>query len=126
MIVNGIVELNMLYAEKERVILLKISEEEAKKFNFDENLNNPLKTGVEEKKGHLYFKAHTQFDITVYNKDNILIDDIDINDIGKGSAVSISVIIKEGKYKDKKYISAYLKSIKIHDLQEPVPYCPFE
>lgn len=48
-----------------------------------------------------------------------------IDDIGPESDVTLYVKLKEGQYRKKKYVSAYLIGIEVHDFKERTIYNPF-
>lgn len=123
--VTGKVFLNYVIGEKDRVIYLEITKETYEKLaeEIDTKIDNPLKLGFEDTDGRYFFKAKTSFNVNVY--ENAELSGIDISEIGNESEVTLDVKIVEGKFKNKKYVSAYLKNINILDYKESVPYNPF-
>jgi len=107
-------------------ILIDVTEEQAQKIlelcgNCAGCESTPIKVS---KDGKYQFKAHSNFDIDVY--DGGTESEILFGEIGKDSKVSVFATIKDGEFKRKKYITAYLKSVNILDYKEYVKYNPFE
>lgn len=107
-------------------ILIDITEEQAKKVlglcgDYSGYESTPIKIA---KDGSYKFKAHSNFNIDVY--DNNDESELAFNEIGKDSKVSIFATLKDGEFKRKKYVTAYLKSVNILDYKEYVKYNPFE
>lgn len=123
--VTGKVFLNYVIGEKDRVIYLEITEETYKRLaaEIDTKIDNPLKLGFDDTEGRFFFKAKTSFDVGVY--EDAEVSGIDVSDIGKDSEVILDVKIVEGKFKNKKYVSAYLKNINILSYKEAEVYNPF-
>lgn len=123
--VRGNIFLNYMAGEKDRVIYLEIPKETYDNFakEIDTKVDNPLKIGFDDTEGKFFFKAKSAFDIGVYQDADI--SGIDVSEIGQGSEVVLDVKIVEGKYKNKKYFSAYLKNINILSYNEAQPYNPF-
>lgn len=123
--VTGKVFLNYVVAGKDRVIYLEITEETYKRLaaEIDTKIDNPLKLGFDDTEGKFFFKAKTSFDVGVYQDAEV--SGIDVSEIGKDSEVILDVKIVEGKFKNKKYVSAYLKNINILSYKEAEVYNPF-
>lgn len=123
--VTGKVFLNYVIGEKDRVIYLEITEETYKRLaaEIDTKIDNPLKLGFDDTEGRFFFKAKTSFDVGVY--EDAEVSGIDVSEIGKDSEVILDVKIVEGKFKNKKYVSAYLKNINILSYKEAEVYNPF-
>lgn len=112
-------------------IFVEITEDAAteliEKAELDTELDGPIKVTND---GTKLVKAHTQFDFPVY------LDGVEQNpedetaikaeEIGADSEVEIAFKVVEGKYKGKKYQSAYLKGIDISKLVPAKPYNPFD
>lgn len=112
-------------------ILLEITEDDVteliKKAELNTEIDCPIKVTDD---GTKLIKAHTQFDFPVY------LDGVEQNpedetaikaeEIGTDSVVEIAFKVVEGKYKGKKYQSAYLKGIDIFKLVPATPYNPFD
>lgn len=77
---------------------------------------------VDEEKNMPYFKSHSRFEVPLKGLDK----GYTIDDIGKESDITILVQLKEGSYRGKKYVSAYLSGIQIHTLEQAVEYNPFD
>lgn len=111
-------------------IMIEISDKDAEylisKADLCTEIDCPVKTSDD---GTKLIKAHTQFSFPVY------LDGVEQNpdderaikpeEIGADSEVEIAFKVVEGKYKGKKYQSAYLKGIDISKLVPAVPYNPF-
>lgn len=112
-------------------ILLKITEDDVteliKKAELNTEIDCPIKVTDD---GEMLVKVHTQFDFPVYlNGVEQDVDDetaIKAEEIGADSEVEIAFKVAEGKYKGKKYQSAYLKGIDIFKLVPATPYNPFD
>lgn len=112
-------------------IFVEITEDAAteliEKAELDTEIDGPIKVTND---GTKLVKAHTQFDFPVY------LDGVEQNpedetaikaeEIGTDSVVEIAFKVVEGKYKGKKYQSAYLKGIDISKLVPAKPYNPFD
>lgn len=111
-------------------IMVEISDNDAEylisKAGLNTEIDCPVKTSDD---GTKLVKAHTQFSFPVYldgveqNPDDEAA--IKAEEIGADSEVEIAFKVVEGKYKGKKYQSAYLKGIDISKLVPAVPYNPF-
>lgn len=82
----------------------------------------PLK---ETEDGRTVFKSSSKFDVTIYD-DGTESDEIQIENIGKGSTVQIFFSIGESVYKRKHFCVAYLKAINVIDFVESTKFNPFE
>lgn len=112
-------------------IFVEITEDAAteliEKAELDTELDGPIKVTND---GTKLVKAHTQFDFPVYldgveqNPEDETA--IKVEEIGADSEVEIAFKVVEGKYKGKKYQSAYLKGIDISKLVPAKPYNPFD
>lgn len=80
----------------------------------------PIK--FDEKTDRPYFKTESKFAVGCEGMPN----GYEIDDLGKDSEITAFVILKEGVYKRKKYLSAYLSGIQVHVFEERVDYNPFE
>ena len=112
-------------------IFVEITEDAAteliEKAELDTEIDCPIKVTND---GTKLVKAHTQFDFPVY------LDGVEQNpedetaikaeEIGTDSVVEIAFKVVEGKYKGKKYQSAYLKGIDISKLVPAKQYNPFD
>lgn len=112
-------------------IFVKITEDAAteliEKAELNTEIDGPIKVTND---GEMLVKSHTQFDFPVYlNGVEQDVDDetaIKAEEIGADSEVEIAFKVVEGKYKGKKYQSAYLKGIDIFKLVPATPYNPFD
>lgn len=112
-------------------IMVEITDEAAaeliEKAGLNTEIDCPVKTSDD---GTKLVKAHTQFAFPVYldgveqNPDDETA--IKAEEIGVDSEVEIAFKVVEGKYKGKKYQSAYLKGIDISKLVPATPYNPFD
>lgn len=112
-------------------ILVKITEDAATELIEKAELNTEIDCPIKvTNDGEMLVKAHTQFDFPVYlNGVEQDVDDetaIKAEEIGADSEVEIAFKVVEGKYKGKKYQSAYLKGIDIFKLVPATPYNPFD
>lgn len=126
---RGIVKLAIKREDSgDRTILIEVTPEEVERIKklseIDDKCDNPIKFGTEEDDGKLFFKAHTKYDIDIYENAEIT-EEVAFTDIGRGSEVELAVTIKDGKYKGKKYQSAYLKAVNIIDFVQAEEYNPF-
>lgn len=85
----------------------------------------PVKIGTDENEGRTFLKVHSRFDVAIYDN-KIETDEIDFSNIGRCSLVEVAFTVKEGKYKNRKYQSAYLRAVNVIDLVEYVASNPFE
>lgn len=112
----------------EQTLLLDISESVANKIRkdggIDERIDNPIKLGSDTDAGKIFLKVHSKYPVSIY-RDGEIDEDTTFAEIGQGSEVAVAFTIKDGKYKNKKYQSAYLKSINIFDFVEAVEYNPW-
>lgn len=114
--------------KKKNVVTLELTKERAEeltlKLGLDEKKYNgiPIKTTED---GEIYLKATSGFNVPIY-EGAAPSDIIDLADIGKGSKVQLFIGIGETKYKNKLYQVAYLKSVSLIDLVEPVDFNPFD
>lgn len=112
-------------------IFVKITEDAAteliEKAQLNTEIDGPIKVTND---GEMLVKSHTQFDFPVYlNGVQQAVDDetaIKAEEIGADSEVEIAFKVVDGKYKGKKYQSAYLKGIDIFKLVPATPYNPFD
>lgn len=130
---RGVVSFAMVkYDEKdgieEKIMTLEISESVAKRIReeaaLDEKIDNPIKLGEGEDSGKFYLKVHSKYDVSIY-EGGVPAEDITFTDIGVGSDIAVCFSVKDGKYKGRKYQSAYLKSINCYDVLEPTDYNPW-
>lgn len=132
--VRGIVRNIFIKDEGEISILLEIDEKTAAELRevYNEKIENPLKEGEGELKGKLLYKAHTKYPVNLYVQGDAVDEDEEtivdkIREIGNGSAVTIRVREQlDGRYKSKKFQSAYLKAINVRELVEKEPYMDFD
>lgn len=89
------------------------------------NIDCPVKIGTDENEGRTFLKVHSRFDVAIYDN-KFETDEIDFSNIGRGSQVEVAFTVKEGKYKNRKYQSAYLHAVNVIDLVEYVKSNPFE
>lgn len=112
----------------EQTLLLEITEEVANKIRevggIDEKIDNPIKLGSDVDAGKFFLKVHSKYPVSIY-RDGEIDEDTTFAEIGQGSEVAVAFTIKDGKYKNKKYQSAYLKSINIFDFVEAVECNPW-
>lgn len=133
--IRGIVRNIFVKDDNEVSILIEIDEKTATELRgvYDAKIENPLKDGEGDLDGKVLYKAHTKYPINLYMQgDPLETDDDDeiieeIRKIGNGSAVTIRVREQlEGRYKSKKFQSAYLKAINVRELVEAEPYMDFD
>lgn len=132
--VRGIVRNIFIKDESEISILLEIDEKTAAELRqvYNEKFENPLKEGEGELEGKVLYKAHTKYPVNLYMQGDAVDEDDDaiidkIREIGNGSAVTIRVREQlDGRYKSKKFQSAYLKAINVRELVEAEPYMDFD
>ncbi len=132
--VRGIVRNIFIKDESEISILLEIDEKTAAELRsvYNEKIENPLKDGEGELEGKVLYKAHTKYPVNLYMQGDAVDEDEDtiidkIREIGNGSAVTIRVREQlDGRYKSKKFQSAYLKAINVRELVEAEPYNDFD
>ena len=132
--VRGIVRNIFIKDESEISILLEIDEKTAAELRsvYNEKIENPLKDGEGDLEGKVLYKAHTKYPVNLYIQGDAVDEDEDdiidkIREIGNGSAVTIRVREQlDGRYKSKKFQSAYLKAINVRELVEAEPYQDFD
>ena len=132
--IRGIVRNIFVKDDNEVSILIEIDEKTATELRgvYDAKIENPLKDGEGDLDGKVLYKAHTKYPINLYMQgDPVETDDDEtieeIRKIGNGSAVTIRVREQlEGRYKSKKFQSAYLKAINVRELVEAEPYMDFD
>ena len=133
--IRGIVRNIFVKDDNEVSILIEIDEKTATELRgvYDAKIENPLKDGEGDLDGKVLYKAHTKYSINLYMQgDPVETDDDDetieeIRKIGNGSAVTIRVREQlDGRYKSKKFQSAYLKAINVRELVEAEPYMDFD
>lgn len=81
----------------------------------------PIKT-VEDADGNemLCIKTSSKYNVPVKGEDGVT-----VGDIGIGTDATLYIVIKQGRYGRKKYVSAYLTGVDIHDFVEREEYNPF-
>lgn len=132
--IRGIVRNLFVKDDNEVSILIEIDEKTAAELRgvYDAKIENPLKDGEGDLEGKVLYKAHTKYPVNLYMQgDHMETDDDEtieeIRKIGNGSAVTIRVREQlEGRYKSKKFQSAYLKAINVRELVEAEPYMDFD
>jgi hypothetical protein len=133
--IRGIVRNIFVKDDNEVSILIENDEKTAAELRgvYDAKIENPLKDGEGDLDGKVLYKAHTKYPINLYMQgDPVETEDDDetieeIRKIGNGSAVTIRVREQlEGRYKSKKFQSAYLKAINVRELVEAEPYMDFD
>ena len=132
--IRGIVRNIFVKDDNEVSILIEIDEKTATELRgvYDAKIENPLKDGEGDLEGKVLYKAHTKYPVNLYMQgDPVETDDDEtieeIRKIGNGSAVTIRVREQlDGRYKSKKFQSAYLKAINIRELVEAEPYMDFD
>jgi hypothetical protein len=132
--IRGIVRNIFVKDDNEVSILIEIDEKTAAELRgvYDAKIENPLKDGEGDLEGKVLYKAHTKYPVNLYMQgDPVETDDDEtieeIRKIGNGSAVTIRVREQlEGRYKSKKFQSAYLKAINVRELVEAEPYMDFD
>jgi hypothetical protein len=132
--IRGIVRNIFVKDDKEVSILIEIDEKTAAELRgvYDAKIENPLKDGEGDLEGKVLYKAHTKYPVNLYMQgDPVETDDDEtieeIRKIGNGSAVTIRVREQlDGRYKSKKFQSAYLKAINVRELVEAEPYMDFD
>lgn len=132
--IRGIVRNIFVKDDNEVSILIEIDEKTAAELHgvYDAKIENPLKDGEGDLEGKVLYKAHTKYPVNLYMQgDPVETDDDEtieeIRKIGNGSAVTIRVREQlEGRYKSKKFQSAYLKAINVRELVEAEPYMDFD
>lgn len=132
--IRGIVRNIFVKDDNEVSILIEIDEKTATELRgvYDAKIENPLKDGEGDLEGKVLYKAHTKYPVNLYMKgDPVETEDEtenieEIRKIGNGSAVTIRVREQlVGRYKSKKFQSAYLKAINVRELVEAEPYMDF-
>lgn len=126
--ITGIVKYNVR-RDGDTAFLIMVSDEAAEKlkaFMAADCNDVPLK---EQEDGTMCFKAHSKFNIKVYDG-GVRIEDEDdaeeiLDRIGAGSNVTLNVKFGEGKYKGRKYQTAYLCGLNINDLVDREEVNPF-
>lgn len=123
-IVKGTVFLNYKRDEA-NILYVEISEDTHKALasEIDITIDNPLKCGFDDTEGKEFFKCKSKYNVGVYNNGEP--SGLHLSEIGRGSVVEVDVKILEGKFKGKKYVSAYLKNINVLELVEAEEYNPF-
>lgn len=132
--IRGIVRNIFVKDDNELSILIEIDEKTAAELRgvYDAKIENPLKDGEGDLEGKVLYKAHTKYPVNLYMQgDPVETDDDEtieeIRKIGNGSAVTIRVREQlDGRYKSKKFQSAYLKAINVRELVEAEPYMDFD
>lgn len=132
--IRGIVRNIFVKDDNEVSILIEIDEKTAAELRgvYDAKIENPLKAGEGDLEGKVLYKAHTKYPVNLYMQgDPVETDDDEtieeIRKIGNGSAVTIRVREQlDGRYKSKKFQSAYLKAINVRELVEAEPYMDFD
>lgn len=132
--IRGIVRNIFVKDDNEVSILIEIDEKTAAELRgvYDAKIENPLKDGEGDLEGKVLYKAHTKYPVNLYMQgDPVETDDDEtieeIRKIGNGSAVTIRVREQlDGRYKSKKFQSAYLKAINVRELVEAEPYMDFD
>lgn len=133
--IRGIVRNIFVKDDNEVSILIEIDEKTATELRgvYDAKIENPLKDGEGDLEGKVLYKAHTKYPVNLYMQgDPVDAEDEtenieEIRKIGNGSAVTIRVREQlEGRYKSKKFQSAYLKAINVRELVEAEPYMDFD
>lgn len=133
--IRGIVRNIFVKDDNEVSILIEIDEKTATELRgvYDPKIENPLKDGEGDLEGKVLYKAHTKFPVNLYMQgDPVETDDEtenieEIRKIGNGSAVTIRVREQlDGRYKSKKFQSAYLKAINVREFVEAEPYMDFD
>lgn len=132
--IRGIVRNIFVKDDSEVSILIEIDEKTAAELRgvYDAKIENPLKDGEGDLEGKVLYKAHTKYPVNLYMQgDPVETDDDEtieeIRKIGNGSAVTIRVREQlDGRYKSKKFQSAYLKAINVRELVEAEPYMDFD
>jgi hypothetical protein len=132
--IRGIVRNIFVKDDNEVSILIEIDEKTAAELRgvYDAKVENPLKDGEGDLEGKVLYKAHTKYPVNLYMQgDPVETDDDEtieeIRKIGNGSAVTIRVREQlDGRYKSKKFQSAYLKAINVRELVEAEPYMDFD
>lgn len=82
-----------------------------------DNENFPVKYRDDDT---VYVKASTKYEVKIDDPD------IELTDIGKGSVITAYLVIKEGTYgKRKRYVSAFLTGVEIHEFVQLEEYNPF-
>lgn len=132
--IRGIVRNIFVKDDNEVSILIEIDEKTAAELCgvYDAKIENPLKDGEGDLEGKVLYKAHTKYPVNLYMQGDPVETDNDetieeIRKIGNGSAVTIRVREQlDGRYKSKKFQSAYLKAINVRELVEAEPYMDFD
>lgn len=131
--IRGIVRNLFIKDDDEVSILIEIDEKTAADLRkvYDAKIENPLKDGEGDLEGKVLYKAHTKYPVNLYMQgEPVETDDENIEElrtIGNGSAVTIRVREQlDGRYKSKKFQSAYLKAINVRELVEAEPYMDFD
>lgn len=126
--ISGVVNFCGKSDDDKTVVTLLLTEERAKElieklklddFKYD---STPVK---ETEKGELIFKTSSKYPVTIYD-DGAETKDVKLEDIGKGSEVTLFVGVGEASFKKKTFQVAYLKSINVTSLEEHVPFNPFD
>lgn len=130
--IRGIVRNLFIKDNNEVSILIEIDEKTAADLRevYDAKIENPLKDGEGDLEGKVLYKAHTKYPVNLYMQgESVETDDENIEElrkVGNGSAVTIRVREQlDGRYKSKKFQSAYLKAINVRELVEAEPYMDF-
>ena len=132
--IRGIVRNIFVKDDNEVSILIEIDEKTAAELRgvYDAKIENPLKDGEGDLEGKVLYKAHTKYRVNLYMQGDPVETDNDetieeIRKIGNGSAVTIRVREQlDGRYKSKRFQSAYLKAINVRKLVEAEPYMDFD
>lgn len=124
---------NVLFSGKnpdgKNSVTIKLSEELAEKIRSAMNLDEQAYEGTpikESEEGITYFKASSNFEVTIYDNGTEITGEITLDEIGEDSIVEIFIGIKETKYRSKTYQVAYLKSINIIKQLEKIKFNPFD
>lgn len=127
--INGIVKYNVR-RDGDTAFLITLSDTAAEKvaeYMSADCADTPLKP---QEDGTTCFKAHSKFNIKVYDSGTLIEyeDDAEeiLDSIGAGSDVTLNVKFGEGKYKGRKYQTAYLCGINVNKLVERTDVNPFE
>lgn len=132
--IRGIVRNIFVKDDNEVSILIEIDEKTAAELRgvYNAKIENPLKDGEGDLEGKVLYKAHTKYPVNLYMQGDPVETDDDgnieeIRNIGNGSAVTIRVREQlDGRYKSKKFQSAYLKAINVRELVKAEPYMDFD
>ena len=133
--IRGIVRNIFVKDDNEVSILIEIAEKTATELRgvYDAKIENPLKDGEGDLDGKVLYKAHTKYPINLYMQGDPVEtedDDENIEEIRKiGNCSAVTIRVREqlvGRYKSKKFQSAYLKAINVRELVEAEPYMDFD